>query len=80
MAIPLLKADLEKSSLETASADFKFAAAVAGFAQLLRGGKYMGDFDYGDVIALARSSKGEDPFGYRAEFVQLAELAAHAGS
>jgi Ca-activated chloride channel family protein len=78
--IPLLKADLEGSSLATASADFKFAAAVAGFAQLLRGGTYMGDFDYGDVIALARGAKGEDPFGYRAEFVQLAELAASAGS
>jgi Ca-activated chloride channel family protein len=80
MEIPLLKADLEGSSLQTASADFKFAAAVAGFAQLLRGGTYMGDFDYGDVIALARGAKGEDPFGYRAEFVQLAELAASTGS
>jgi Ca-activated chloride channel family protein len=80
MEIPLLRADLQGSSLETASADFKFAAAVAGFAQLLRGGTYMGDFDYGDVIALARGAKGEDPFGYRAEFVQLAELAASTGS
>ena len=80
MEIPLLRADLAGSSLQAASADFKFAAAVAGFAQLLRGGTYMGDFDYGDVIALARGAKGEDPFGYRAEFVQLAELAASTGS
>jgi len=78
--VPLLKADLEESSLETASNNFKFAAAVAGFAQLLRGGTYMGDFDYADVIALARDAKGEDAFGYRAEFVQLAQLAASAGS
>jgi Ca-activated chloride channel family protein len=80
MEIALLRADLAGSSLQAASADFKFAAAVAGFAQLLRGGTYMGDFDYGDVIALARGAKGEDPFGYRAEFVQLAELAASTGS
>ena len=53
----------------------RFAAAVAGFGQLLRGGRYTGDYDYDDVIALAQGARGEDPFGYRAEFVDLVRLA-----
>lgn len=53
----------------------RFAATVAGFGQLLRGGRYTGDYDYDDVIALAQGARGEDPFGYRAEFVDLVRLA-----
>ncbi len=53
----------------------RFASAVAGYAQLLRGGKHTGDWDYDDVIRLARESRGDDPSGYRAEFIRLAELA-----
>ena len=56
----------------------RFAAAVAGFGQLLRGGKYTGDYSYDDVIALAQSAKGEDQFGYRAEFISLVRLAKSA--
>ena len=28
-----------------------------------------------DTIALAREARGEDPWGYRSEFLQLARLA-----
>lgn len=66
--------------LDDASADFRFAAAVAGFGQLLRGGggggRYTGDFDYADVVRLARAARGDDAFGYRGEFVSLAGTAA----
>ncbi len=55
--------------------DTRWATAIAAFGQLLKGGKYMSDFDYDQVIELARSAKGEDEFGYRAEFINLARLA-----
>lgn len=62
--------------LSQASSDFKFAAAVAGFAQLLKGAKYTGDWQYEDCAKLATANKGIDTFGYRSEFVQLVNNAA----
>lgn len=53
----------------------RFAAAVAGFGQILRNDRYTGDFGYDDVLALARTAKGEDHFGYRGEFLRLVDLA-----
>ncbi|MDD9902469.1 MAG: VWA domain-containing protein [Rhodospirillaceae bacterium] len=58
--------------------DTKWATAIAAFGQLLKGGKYMQDFGYDRVIELARTAKGEDEFGYRAEFINLARLARSA--
>ncbi|PZF76197.1 VWA domain-containing protein [Aestuariivirga litoralis] len=58
--------------------DASFAAAVAAFGQILRGGQYTGSFGYDDVIALASASRGEDPYGYRAGFITLARLAKSA--
>ena len=52
-----------------------FAAAIAGFGQLLRGSDYLSDWSWGDAITLASASRGDDPFGYRAEAVQLMRLA-----
>ncbi len=60
---------------EAASERFRFAAAVAGFGQLLRGGRYTGSFSYDDVLALARDARGADPYGYRGEFLTLVGLA-----
>lgn len=48
-----------------------WAVAVASFGQLLKGGKYTGSMTYDDVLKLADASKGADPFGYRAEFINL---------
>lgn len=62
--------------LSQASSDFKFAAAVAGFVQLLKGAKYTGDWQYEDCAKLATANKGIDTFGYRSEFVQLVNNAA----
>ncbi|WP_323815247.1 VWA domain-containing protein [Cellvibrio sp. NN19] len=52
-----------------------FAIAVAGFAQLLKGSNYAGDFTYDKVIELAQANKGKDEYGYRTEFVQLVRKA-----
>ncbi len=57
------------------SADLRFAAAVAAFGQILRGGQLEG-FRYDDVVELARSALGEDHEGYRAGFVDLVQVAA----
>ena len=62
-------------SVDAAPRDVRFAAAVAAFGQLLRGGRYTGDYGYDDVVALAQGARGEDPFGYRSEFVRLVRLA-----
>ena len=72
---PLYVRDI-KSSLNNTSTDFQFAASVAGFGQLLKGGTYTESFTYTDVLNLARKSRGPDPFGYRSEFVQLVNLAS----
>lgn len=65
----------EAKPVAAASEDLRFAAAVAAFAQQLKDGRYTGDFDLAQSIALARSAKGEDRFGLRGEFIQLAEIA-----
>src|SRR5207237_4780271 len=58
--------------------DVRFSTAVAGFAQLLRGGTYTGALTYDDVIEQALAARGEDPYGYRNEFVQLVRKAKSA--
>jgi Ca-activated chloride channel family protein len=59
--------------------DVRFSTAVAGFAQLLRGGQYTAALSYEDVLREAQASRGEDPYGYRAEFVQLVRRGIQAG-
>ncbi len=58
-----------------AGSDAQFAAAIAGFGQLLKGGQYLGTWGYSDAIALATENRGDDAFGYRTEAVQLMRLA-----
>ena len=62
-------------SLGSNSDDLRFAASVAGFGQLLQGGKFTSNWGYDDALALARASRGDDPHGYRGEFIHLIELA-----
>ncbi len=75
----LIEAPLQRALLEGAgrapSTDFRFAAAVSAFGQILRDGTYTNGFGYDDVRVLAREAKGEDRFGYRAGFLELVELA-----
>ncbi len=58
-----------------AGTDQRFAAAVAGFGQLLRNGVYTGDWTWSDAIALAVANTGDDRYGYRREAVTLMRLA-----
>ena len=66
---------LEVDRIEDASETARFAASVAAFGQLLKGGRYLASYGYDDVIALAGSAKGDDEFGYRSEFINLVRLA-----
>ncbi|EYD77324.1 Uncharacterized protein Rumeso_01031 [Rubellimicrobium mesophilum DSM 19309] len=60
---------------EPAGQEARFAAAVAGWGQLLRGEEqWLGGWGYEDAIELANASRGEDPYGYRTEAVQLMRL------
>ena len=59
--------------LEKSSDDFRFAAAVAEFAGLLR--KPAPAARWEAVARLAKSSRGQDVEGYRAEFVNLVSIA-----
>jgi Ca-activated chloride channel family protein len=72
--LPIRSADAVKS-IDAASKDVRFAMAVATFGQMLKGGNFTGTVSYDDVIALATKAKGDDPFGLRAEFVNLVRLA-----
>ena len=71
---PIKTADVE-NKLEKTSERFRFSASVAGFGQLLRGGKYTDNYQYDDVLELARNARGRDDFGYRGEFISLVNLA-----
>jgi Ca-activated chloride channel family protein len=58
-----------------ASRDFKFAASVASCGMLLRSSQFAGNATWDAVIELAAEGVGEDPQGYRAEFLALVKMA-----
>jgi len=58
-----------------ASADFKFAAAVAEFGMLLRDSEFKGSGTLGAVLQWALEGKSEDTNGYRAGFLELVRKA-----
>ena len=66
-------------ALGTMSADMAFASAVAEFGLLLLDSEYKADSNLNAVLERAMANRGEDPFGYRAEFTQLASLARLLG-
>ncbi len=61
------------------STDFRFATAVAGFGMLLRDSEHAGNLALDDVVKLAEQGKGDDPRGYRGEFIRLVEAARDLG-
>jgi len=65
----------EFRSLDGTPDDLRFAASVAAFGQILKGGKYTGKYGMDDVESLAKGARGEDDFGYRSEFLRLVRLA-----
>ena len=58
-----------------ASGDLKFAASVAGFGLLLRNSQYKGNLTYAATLELAQGGIGEDPHGYRKEFLDMVRKA-----
>jgi Ca-activated chloride channel homolog len=74
LEFPVRKSDV--AALEQSSDDFRFAVSVAAFGQLLRGGKYVGSFDFDDVHELAAHSLAADRDGYRREFLSLVKTAS----
>jgi Ca-activated chloride channel family protein len=58
-------------ALNPGTDDTRFAVAVAGFAQLLKDGRYTGEWNLEDALQLALDNKGQDIYGYRSEFTQL---------
>jgi len=76
----LIKTSDIKNHLADSSKRYRFSAAVAGFGQLLRGGRYSKKFTYADVLELARQARGKDAYGYRGEFISLVNLAGSLSS
>lgn len=60
---------------DNVSPDFRFASAVAMFAQLLKDSDFKGEATYDKVIETANKGLSFDPEGYRAEFVCLVQSA-----
>jgi Ca-activated chloride channel family protein len=63
------------ADISRTSSAYRFAAAVAAFAQTLRGGERMEGFGYAEIMTLAQKARGDDPFGYRGEFLGLVNVA-----
>src|SRR5690606_29978910 len=49
----------------------RFAASVAAWADALRGGTHLGDWNWNDIAANARAAQGDDRWRLRAEFADL---------
>lgn len=56
------------------------AVAAAAFGELLRGGKYSGNFGWPQTLELARNAQFPDRHGLRRQFVQLIEKAQQLSS
>ncbi|MEI9991367.1 MAG: VWA domain-containing protein [Rhizomicrobium sp.] len=76
---PIGNADMAKD-FASVSPDMRFAASVVGAAQLMRHDPYIRDFDYDRAKAIAQGARGDDAFGYRAEFIRMLDLAKSAAS
>lgn len=72
--LPVTDADAV-GDVNAAAADVRFSVAVAAFGQKLKGVPALRDYAYGSILGLAQAARGEDPFGYRAEFLKLVQLA-----
>ncbi len=75
MTQPVLSASALES-IEDAPASARFATAVAAFGQKLRDNPALANWDWANVATLARSARGTDENGYRAEMARLVDMAA----
>jgi len=65
----------ENIKTDKLSDNFKFSASVAQFGMLLRDSEFKGTATFGNTLELAKTAKGKDDDGYRAEFIKLIEVA-----
>lgn len=63
------------SPFKTSAKDIQFASAVASFGMLLRDSEQKGTSTYDSVIEIAERAKGDDPDGYRREFIEMVKTA-----
>jgi Ca-activated chloride channel homolog len=70
-----VKASEEKANIDAAGADVRFSVAVAAFAQKLKRQAQVSDYSWDAIEALGLAAKGDDRYGYRAEFLKMVELA-----
>lgn len=68
MEIPV---EVESLSIENTSVAYQFAAGVAQFGMLLRNSEYKHEAAYENTINLIKHNIGDDPYGYRSEFLSL---------
>ena len=61
-------------TLGAAPAEQRFAVAVAAFGQRLRGEPHVENLGYDAIADMANAARGQDPEGYRAEFVRLVRM------
>ena len=66
MSLPVVDSDSGRNSV-----DFRFAAAVAGYGLLLIDSPHLGAFTWEQCLELARSGRGADPEGERAELYRM---------
>ena len=59
---------------------FRFGSAVVEFGLVLRGSEHRGDASLERALERAREARGQDPEGYRSEFVRLVGLSRELGA
>lgn len=64
------------ASIDRVPASSRWASAVAAYGLKLRGDEQLSNYSWDEVTGLARGAIGSDPYGYKAEFVQLTRDAA----
>ncbi len=74
MKHPIYQTDAQEN-INKMSDNYRFAAAVAAFGQLLRHGAHIQAMDYEQVHQLAKNAMGNDDKGYRKEFLDLVDTA-----
>ena len=75
----LLSTPVTDRGATAASEDMRFASAVAAIALLLRDSDHKGAASFDQVLTMARNARGDDPSGYRGEFIGLVEAARTLG-
>jgi len=71
LEVPVLRSQLKPDAGES----LRFAAAVAAFADALRGGTQIEAWGLDEIASAARKAQGNDRWGLRAEFLQLVAAA-----